>query len=731
MLKRKWYKTTITTNKQANDMVRQFKELSPKVGAFDTETDGLHIILSKPFLFQFGYLHPTEDIGYTYAVDLERYPDLARQVIKVWNTLAESLELYLGHNVKFDLHMLTNINAPYKIENVSDTMFYIRHAHDALTPKNGGPPLGLKDYAARYIDRNAKDHERLLNDEKSKIVKDLNLRLKKRLNITMKALDDIFKDRTMDYSELPPNLKQGYLEWLHNDVPLYMQPKIRSTVKSDMVQYNKLNRENLIRYAHYDIVYTLEIYLSTLPVIETRGTMVGIEFENRIIHALVDMERVGFKVNKDYLIKAEAETKAYIRERRARMQELAGQQFSISQAALIKKILNDRFGVQVVSTGNEELQLLKNSGTLKPEAIEFIDVLEELRTLEKWYSTYIVRFLGDLRHTDRIYTTINQVGTVSGRVTSDFQQFPKGGIRTYDGRELFQPRRMVEVTGGKYSAISYLDYSQIELRFQALYTILVGHPDTNLCRAYMPYECVDTEGRAFDYNSPACIANWKSPHFYKENPKEKWVATDVHGATTKAAFGIDESHPDYHDLRYVGKRVNFAKNYGAQRGKIREMFPERTEEEITQIDNAYYTAFPGVKAYHEYCYNRAKFYSNTTNLFGVKYYGVTGHKLINMLVQGSAAYYLKQKIYELYKYSKEHNIKTRWQMQIHDELSWEYCVEDDLSVFFEFQRIMQDWSDGCVPIVADMEITTTTWADKKEVSTIEELREFVQTNTSV
>lgn len=731
MLQRQWYMTTITTNKQANDMVKQFREVAPKVGAFDTETDGLHITLSKPFLFQFGYLHPTEPVGYTYAVDLEMYPDLAKQVIKVWNTLAESLELYFGHNVKFDLHMLTNINLPYKGNNLSDTMFYIRHAHDALTPANGGPPLGLKEYASRYIDRHAKDHERLLSNEKSMIIKDLNLKLKKRLGITMKALGEIFKDNTMDYSELPPNLKQGYLEWLHNDVPLYMQPKIRTTVESDMVQYNKLNRHHLTTYAHYDIVYTLEIYLKTLPVIQARDTLVGIKFEEKIIHALVDMERVGFKVDVEYIKVSEVRTKAYIRERRQKLYTLAGQKLSISQSALIKQILKNKFGVEVNSTGNEELKLLKNGGTLSAETVEFIDVLEELRTLEKWYSTYIIRFLNDVKNTDRIYTTINQVGTVSGRVTSDFQQFPKGGLKTYDGRELFQPRRMVIPTGNKFSAICYLDYSQIELRFQALYTILVGHPDTNLCRAYMPYECVNNSGVDFDYNSPTHISNWRVPHYYKEAPTKQWVATDVHGATTKAAFGIDETHPDFHDLRYVGKRVNFAKNYGAQRGKIREMFPERTEEEITQIDAAYYTAFPGVKAYHEYCYNRARYYSNTTNLFGVKYYGVSGHKLINMLVQGSAAYFLKWKIYELYKYSKEHNIKTRWQMQIHDELSWEYSTEDDLSVFFEFQRIMQDWTDGCVPIVADMEITTATWADKEEVSTLEELKEYVQKDSII
>ena len=82
---RKWVKTTITTNAQANEMLRQLDELNPKIGAFDTETDGLHIIHSKPFLFQFGYLHPTEYIGYTYVVDIQRQPELSKAVITEWH----------------------------------------------------------------------------------------------------------------------------------------------------------------------------------------------------------------------------------------------------------------------------------------------------------------------------------------------------------------------------------------------------------------------------------------------------------------------------------------------------------------------------------------------------------------------------------------------------------------------------------------------------------------------
>lgn len=156
------------------------------------------------------------------------------------------------------------------------------------------------------------------------------------------------------------------------------------------------------------------------------------------------------------------------------------------------------------------------------------------------------------------------------------------------------------------------------------------------------------------------------------------------------------------------------------------MFPERTEEEIDRINDAYYTAFPGVKVYHEYCYERASMYAATANLFGIKYYGLSGHKLINTLVQGSGAYFLKWKIKQNYDYCKANNVKSRFQMNIHDELSWEVHKDDDPQVFFDLQKIMQTWDDGYVPVVADMEVTTTNWKEKVEVETLEELKECLK-----
>jgi DNA polymerase-1 len=726
--------TTIKTNKQANEMIQLIKKVQPKIGAFDTETTGLHIHLDKPFLYQFGFLHPETEEIYTYVVDIEKQPDLTTQVVNVWQNYAQNLDLYLGHNIKFDLHMMTNIGLPYQTENLSDTMFYIRHAHDALAPEKGGPPLGLKEYSTRYIDPNAKYLEKTLKSEQSARAKEYNKQLAvaiKKINskYTLKFLDEIFKDPILEIEDLPPDIKEAYKEW-HSTLPLYLQNKVVARVESDFIAYNTLNRENIIHYGHYDIYYTLQVYLKTLPIITARQTQNGIEIENKLILPIYEMERVGFATDKNYLETCKIQMKEYITQQRKTFYTASQSVLKIGQHAKIKETFEQLFQIGLNSTNSDELSQLKSNlirEQANPEAIQYIDLLQELRTLEKWYSTYIVRFLTELKNTERLYTTINQVGTVSGRVTSGFQQFPKEAITTHDGIELFNPRKMITTTGGEYNAIIYLDYSQIELRLQAFYTILVRNPDLNLCRAYMPYQCINEEGVEFDHTNMDHIKAWGKVWFLREEPSKVWTPTDVHGATTEYATGLTPSDPAFAKLRSsIGKRTNFAKNYGAKLNKIKQMFPEKTEEEARRIDNAYYLAFPGIKAYQTYCYRRAEEFAYTENLFGVKYYNVNGHNLINMLVQGSAAYLLKWKIREAYDFLKENNLKSRFQMNIHDELSWEVSDQDDPAIFFKLKELLEYWDATYVPIVADMEATKTTWADKKEMETIDELRLYLR-----
>lgn len=719
-MKYKWYQKVIRSPTDASEMTKCFLDHSPMVGAHDTETTGLHIIKDTPFLVQFGWLDQTTQEGWAYLVDLERTPKLARQVITAWLKRAATLELLLGHHHTFDLHMLKNIGFDYETENMSDTMFYIRYAHDAIAVKNGGAPLKLKEYAARYVDPTAKHHEAALDSEKTAIAASLNKELLKTFlkGRRMKDLRPFFKDIMNDPEDLPPEDYQAYLAWL-NWLPAWATNRFDNLLEADDIPYNILNRENVYRYALMDIVLTLETWLVTNPVLQYRENQYALQVENDLILPLLDMERVGFKIDVDYLQQSRLILKGYIYAKRQHFRELAGANINIGQHARVKDILQRRFGVVCTSTEAAEISRvandLRHTGE-NPSAVDFINTLQELRTLEKWYSTYLLRFLRNLKDTDRLYTTINQVGAVSGRVTSDFQQFPRGGISSQNGQELFNPRRMVMTSGGDYNALVYIDYSQIELRLQAIYTLLVEHPEPNLLRAYEPFNCHSLDGIQFDPQNPEHIKRWKEDWYLDEDPDQKWHPIDVHAATTCYAFNVEVADALFKAWRSKGKTLNFAKNYGAGIGRIREMYPEANEEEIHRINDAYYRAFPGVKYYHDYCYQLALQQPWAMNLFGIKYYGVSGHNLINMLIQGSGAFFLKWKIRQLWKYSKDHQIKSRMQMNIHDEISWEKHKDESFQIFLDFKEIMEDWADTLVPIVAEMEVTRTTWYEKQALA---------------
>ena len=95
-------------------------------------------------------------------------------------------------------------------------------------------------------------------------------------------MKEYFKDPIFQLSDLPENLREPYLDWLQLDVPIYLQPKITGLVEPSMISYATLNRKNITEYAHKDIVYTLEVFLQTDPVITARDTRVGLEIEKLI-----------------------------------------------------------------------------------------------------------------------------------------------------------------------------------------------------------------------------------------------------------------------------------------------------------------------------------------------------------------------------------------------------------------------------------------------------------------
>ncbi len=700
------------------EMVQDFKTMTPSIVAIDTEATGLHIIKDKPFLFQFGWRVGKNIMSYLVYLNKST---LGKQTIKaLWDLCKKYKCTIIGHNIKFDLHMLKNIHVDIGGLKFADTTFNIRFAHDSLTPDNGGPPLSLKDYTAQYITADAKTHEKKIQSERSQIAKDYNKNLMLKLKAietgwSVARLDELEKEHFEVLSVLSTKIRNAYNKWLAALPQDVLDKKTGFFINSNEIPYNLVNIDILKEYAYYDIIYTLLLYYSTIDVVKTRQQEQAYQLECDLLLPLLKMERVGFKVDRDYLLTAKADMEKYMIKRRKNLATLLGDNIRANQHQKLKELIKEKYNITLKSTNTDYLNVILPTID-KKEVKDIIKIVQELRTLEKWYSTYLLRFLRELGPVGtRIYTTINQVGTVTGRVTSDFQQFPRRGISKANGTPLFDPRRMVIVTGGEYDLLAYLDYSQIELRFTAIYTILLGMPDQNLCRAYMPYNCYNaTTNKLFDYTNVKDIKKIHTDQWLRAEDAELWIPTDVHAATTALAYPDVHTHSKkFKELRAdVGKPANFAKNYGSKFNRLKQMFPDKADDEIKRIDEAYYKAFPGIKNYHEYCYTEANASEYSTNLFGVRYYGLNGHKLINCLIQGSSATLLKQKIIEVDRFLSNYDYKIKFQMNIHDELSFE-IAKTDIAVLPKIKAIMEDIQNTPIPIVVDMEVSKKSWADKE------------------
>jgi len=85
------------------------------------------------------------------------------------------------------------------------------------------------------------------------------------------------------------------------------------------------------------------------------------------------------------------------------------------------------------------------------------------------------------------------------------------------------------------------------------------------------------------------------------------------------------------------------------------------------------------------------------------------YRLYNYLIQGSCADMLKQKIVEVHKLLEPY--KSRFQMNIHDEMSFEIYDGEEFLIE-KIKAIMENVPRMIVPVVAEVETTTTNWAEK-------------------
>lgn len=588
--------------------------IAKKLGycAFDTETTSLHHEIGKPFLITFGYDKK--------VFCFEPTPLLLDKMFHVMNKFDRAF----AHNAKYDYHMLWNFlgHEPLEIKDkVADSMTVARLTEYA----DQQMLIGLESLGTKYVDDNAKFAGKVIkkriheiNAERKKAVKQLFLSTYKDLKFN-KLWEDYQKKRVKyldDDNQIYQFFDENYKEANYYDVYL-SDPELMKCYATDdiVILLEYLNKA-------YTVLSSVDKDLSTF------------NRECQLISAIARMEKVGIKLDINYMLESRNRLLEYQEKLYNDLKEKTGESFSVGQHEVIKRILKDKYNVVLDKC---DKKALKSIGKDSPAYTVAKDIIM-LRTVDKWVSTYIDGKL-NASINGRVYTDINNSGAVSGRVSCDMQQQPKEPLKDYEGNELFHPRRAF-IPDDDYVFI-FEDMSQMELRVQAFYTLKVGSGDKNLCRAYIPYDCVSVvTGEKFDVKNQEHINLWNSGEWVLAEDTDKfWEPTDLHTLTTFTAFPFlnnDTKHPEFKHYRKLGKMCNFLKNYQGGIGAIMEQL-DVPEDIAKKLDSAYYTAFPQVKEYQNWVDEQLNMYGVVHNLYGRPYFMRDSkwfYKASNYVIQG-------------------------------------------------------------------------------------------------
>jgi DNA polymerase-1 len=681
-------KLNYTISDDLNEMVEKFSELQPNYIVYDTETTGLDVIKDKPFLYAVGF--------HKFIYIFEPTPDN----LDIFHKVARRTKMVLAHNAKYDYHMSLNMGLDLSDCKLGDTMTIARLTQYA----DVNAKLGLEAIGERYVDPSSKFAGKVIQ----KHINDINKNRRKELR------DYIKLNYPKEYSSILEayDNRVQYLPHTHN----LIFSQLDSIYKKPTYFDSYLEKPTLMRqYLADDLVIMLEYLEKVLPVLKkVDPDLKTFRRESRLISQVANMERVGLTADIDYLLERRQAIIEYIEKVYKKLHEKIGSEITVGQHKKIKEIFKVKFEIHLDKSDIQALNDVKKFGN--EQATEVAELIVHLRHIEKVISTYIEGMLNRIID-GKIYTNVNNAGAVSGRVSSDMQQQSKEALEDLDGNELFHPRKVF--INPKDYTMYYFDYSQMELRMQAQYTIDISGGDKNLCRAYIPFECKSfITGDTFDVHNPIHLAEWDSGEWANEN-NEPWTPSDLHTITTLTAFpNLTMDHPEFDHYRKYGKIANFLKNYGGGIGAIMDQLSV-TEDIAKALDEGYYKAFPAILDYQKWVTDNLFKYGYIENRFGRRYYMQNSrlfYKAINYVIQGGCADLLKDRQIAVEDFLKYHKLKSKLLLPVHDEIQI-LIHKDEEHVVSQIKKIMQDVDQYMpnIPMICDVEKTDTNWAEKYKV----------------
>ena len=369
-------------------------------------------------------------------------------VVKYLKPIFENPEVtIIGHNLKFDMHVLARIGINIQTNNLIDTMI-LSWICDENAPK------GLKENSQRI------------------------------LGIDQTHFADVLATVTSE------------------------QKKAVGLKANNKATYDLISVENGAPYALADSYYTFELYKHYLDVLEVEG-MEKIYFKTypQFLRTLYNMEERGITVDVPKLKQMGIDMDKDLDNLSYEMLEIAGVHVELGStqqlAQLIygysefknvnESILKASFNFPVGSTTAKGVPQVNNANiekiakadyktTRKREGVKFCQKLMEYKKLAKLKSAFVDGLLEQIYEDGKAHPSFNIVGTDSGRISCsspNLMQLPNASDEDkYQIRDVFVGE--IDKSTNKRKHIISIDYSNLEVRVIAHFS-----QDENLISAFL------------------------------------------------------------------------------------------------------------------------------------------------------------------------------------------------------------------------------------------------------
>ena len=362
--------------------------------------------------------------------------------------------------------------------------------------------------------------------------------------------------------------------------------------------------------------------------------------ENPLVRILAKMEHVGIAVDRIELQRLSDRLATEVQRLSIVLQEVVGRPFNINSPVQLREILYTERGLapaKKTKTGfSTDAATLEK---LRDEWPEFIVPLLQFREVEKLRSTYGEALLSEVAADGRIHATFNQTVARTGRLSSDQPNLHNIPVRSEEGRafrQCFVP--------GPGCTLMVADYNQIELR----------------CIAHLA-------------GDPGLIEAFE-------------LGQDIHNATAARVFGVAPGDVKL-DQRAKAKMVSYGLAYGMEAYGLGQRLSIPTDEASVVLD-AYFVAFPRVRAYMDATVKEARMRGYTETLFGrrrpipelsnsnFRIRQAGERQAMNAGIQGLAADIFKVALVRIDAALEAGGFESRVILQVHDEVIVEVPVSE-------------------------------------------------------